>query len=148
MNTRVKFATQWLVAGGLAVAAGMAIESLVIRSGGASFLSNDSGHAVVQLDRTRHDFGTVRQGPTLETTFLLRNSGKQRLIVRKLNGSCDCLSGPVAEIVLPPGETEPLPVRLDTSMASGAAEMELTYRTSDPACPTFTLVVSADIKRP
>jgi hypothetical protein len=142
---KAKIATQWLAACALAVVAGLALESFVIRLGGASFLSNDTGHGIVQLENCRHDFGTVRKGPNLEATFPLRNSGSQRLLVRKLNASCECLSGPTVEAILQPGETEPLTVHLDTTKATGRLETKLTYHTSDPDCPVLTLTVSADI---
>jgi hypothetical protein len=138
-------AIRWLIACGLAVVAGLALESFVIRLGGASFLANDSGHGVVQLENSRHDFGTVRKGQNLEATFPLRNSGSQRLLIRKLSASCECLSGPTVEAILQPKETEPLTVHLDTTKATGHLESKLTYHTSDPDCPVLTLTVSADI---
>jgi Protein of unknown function (DUF1573) len=137
---------RWLFAAGAAIVAGVAAASLAVRCGGAAFLANNGGNAVVQLQRTRHDFGTVRQGPILETAFTLRNAGSRRLIVRQLKGSCECLSGAAKEIVLQPGEAASLKVQLDTQNATGPMAVELNYLTSDPACPTFKLVVSADIK--
>ena len=78
----------------------------------------------------------------------MQNGGSRRLIVWLMKNSRECLQATVPEIVLAPGETKPLVVQLDTTMAIGPLAMEVHYRTIDPARPTFTLAVRADVKRP
>jgi hypothetical protein len=124
---------------------GLAIESLAVNLGAARHVSGAAGEPIVELGCMAHDFGVVTAGPTLEATFVLRNVGDARLIVRKLDGSCECLSGS-EQIVVQPGESRALTVRLDTAKAIGPMRMELHYFTSDPVRPAFTLVVSAEVK--
>ncbi len=125
---------------GLAMASGVGILA-------ASALQvNDSGDPVLVLDRTEFDFGCVPAGPELIASFQVRNAGGHRLILRKLKGSCECLGGDPAPIVIEPGASQTLTARLHTADLRGPMKLDLFYRSSDPAHAKFTLSVLADVK--
>jgi uncharacterized protein DUF1573 len=108
-------------------------------------VSSRSGHPRAVVDRTTWEFGKVQPGSMLKAGFEVRNEGGQRLILRKLNGDCDCLSTTETEVLIEPGTHRTLVAELDTLKASGPMTVELNYRTNDPQQPLLKLVVVADI---
>ena len=71
---------------------------------------------VMTFDRVSHDFGTIKEGETVETEFTFTNTGKSDLIIVDARGSCGCTvpkypkNTPIA-----PGESEVIKVRFDSS---------------------------------
>ena len=45
---------------------------------------------VIQVDKTVHDFGTIRQGSTNPTTFTITNTGDHPLVINRVSASCGC----------------------------------------------------------
>ena len=46
--------------------------------------------AAMAFDKTLHDFGTIKEGETVQTTFTFTNTGKTDLIIVDARGSCGC----------------------------------------------------------
>src|ERR1043166_4124655 len=95
------------------------------------------------LDRMTWDCGKVEHGTIVEAKFLVHNRGDRRLILRKTNGSCECLTTTDTEITIEPGGSHTLQVRFDTAKGSGPLQFELHYRTNDPLQPPLTLLILA-----
>ena len=57
----------------------------------ATVASNQSvQNAVMSFDRTVHDFGTIKEGQTVQTTFKFTNTGGVPLLIVDARGSCGC----------------------------------------------------------
>ena len=100
--------------------------------------------AVLELDRTRIDFGTVTGGPELSGTFIVRNAGARRLILRE-RGGCNCLGERRSEVI-PPGQSVEVHGRLPTRGRFGPVRRELQFASSDPRRPVVTLVLQAVVE--
>ena len=50
----------------------------------------NSDGPVMTFDRVSHDFGTIKEGETVETEFTFTNTGKSDLIIVDARGSCGC----------------------------------------------------------
>jgi hypothetical protein len=98
------------------------------------------------VERTGCDFGTVRPGETREAVFVVSNRGRQRVILRKLNGGCNCLMPREPEMLIPPGRSRRIELTFNADGMDGKVEVETRYRTSDPAHPVLTLTCSADVQ--
>lgn len=46
--------------------------------------------AVMSFNKTEHDFGTIKEGETVQTTFTFTNTGQADLIIVDARGSCGC----------------------------------------------------------
>ena len=46
--------------------------------------------AAMAFDKTLHDFGTIKEGETVQTTFTFTNTGQTDLIIVDARGSCGC----------------------------------------------------------
>ncbi|HUG90909.1 MAG TPA: DUF1573 domain-containing protein [Planctomycetaceae bacterium] len=105
----------------------------------------DDRPAVFEVDRTEVDFGTVVEGPELTASFVIRNAGSRRLVLRE-RVACDCLAEGRQVETIPPRESVSVRGRLPTRGRSGPVRRELQFATSDPERPLVTLVLTADVR--
>jgi len=47
-------------------------------------------NAAMSFDKSMHDFGTIKEGETVQTTFTFTNTGQTDLIIVDARGSCGC----------------------------------------------------------
>lgn len=72
--------------------------------------------AAMSFDKSTHDFGTIKEGETVQTTFTFTNIGQTDLIIVDARGSCGCTvpnypkNTPIA-----PGATGEIIVSFDSS---------------------------------
>lgn len=72
--------------------------------------------AEMSFNKTVHDFGTIKEGETVQTTFTFTNTGQTDLIIVDARGSCGCTvpnypkNSPIA-----PGATGEILVSFDSS---------------------------------
>jgi hypothetical protein len=75
---------------------------------------------VMSFERAEHDFGTIKEGDIVETSFAFTNTGKSDLIILDARGSCGCTvpeypkNTPIA-----PGETREIKVKFDSANKPG-----------------------------
>jgi hypothetical protein len=100
----------------------------------------------VTLDRTEWDFGKVSSGQILHAEFQIGNAGGRRLVLRRSDGSCDCVFAREAEILVDPGKRRSIFAELDSTKTDGQLRMELDYRTNDPQQPLIKLLCTADVR--
>ena len=79
------------------------------------------------FDRVSHDFGTIKEGETVETKFTFTNTGKSDLIIVDARGSCGCTvpkypkNTPIA-----PGEGDEITVRFDSMVKPNLQQKTVT----------------------
>ncbi|MBL6643315.1 MAG: DUF1573 domain-containing protein [Flavobacteriaceae bacterium] len=49
-----------------------------------------TANAAMTFDKMSHDFGTIQEGETVQTTFTFTNTGQSDLIIVDARGSCGC----------------------------------------------------------
>ena len=91
-----------------------------------------------RLLRVRYDSNQEAAHPQLP----IRNTGNKRLIVRTREANCDCFLR-AASLVIAPGETKILPLRLPMHALEYASQFDLMLVTNDPQQPNipFTIIV-------
>ncbi|MFD0963817.1 DUF1573 domain-containing protein [Pseudofulvibacter geojedonensis] len=52
--------------------------------------ANSGKFPVMTFDKVEHDFGTIKQGDQVETTFNFKNTGEKPLVIVGIKGSCGC----------------------------------------------------------
>ncbi len=99
--------------------------------------------ARIEFDRLSHDFGTVKEGKVLETTFWLRNTGKTRLTIYDIETTCGCTATTLGLRKLEPGESTQLKVVFHTKGRQGQQTKVIKIKTNDPYNQTVVLTITA-----
>ncbi len=69
---------------------------------------------IMTFEKTEHDFGTLKQGTAVETTFTFTNTGNGPLIITNAKSSCGCtIPEYPKDKVIAPGETGELLVKFN-----------------------------------
>ncbi len=101
---------------------------------------------VAKLDRTYHDFGLIiPYYGTVETNFLLTNTGSAKLIINNLSTSCSCTTVSSDKMELLPGEQARLDVTFDPLAhqgVSGKIRRMVYIETNNPKTPELTIELS------
>lgn len=77
-------------------------------------LKISEGSPVVSFDKTEYDFGTVKEGVFVETSFVLTNVGKTDLIITNAKSTCGCTVPVWPRDVIKPGESGEIKVKFNT----------------------------------
>ena len=112
---------------------------------GAAAAPGEFGTPAIALDRTQKDLGMLPAGSLHSVHFSVRNTGSRRLVIRR--DSCEScgLASDQTSLIVPPGESREIHLLLDTSGMAGAVSHVVEYSNSDPACPRFSLTVTANV---
>lgn len=68
------------------------------------------GSPIIEWDKVEYDFGNIKQGDKVETTFNLTNIGKGDLVITKAIGSCGCTVPDYPKEAVKPGESAEIKV--------------------------------------
>lgn len=107
------------------------------------YLGN-TGTAV--LEAAEFNFGVVEAGATVEHTFLVKNLGKKKLEIIKVQPSCGCTTAAEWDKQIEPGQTGRVPLRLNTAGFSGGIEKHATIYTSEPGAAPLVARLRGQVK--
>lgn len=94
------------------------------------------------------DFGDMNQGDKKEHTFMLTNTGKSDLLIRRVRSSCGCTAVAPSKKIIAAGETAPIKVTFDSRGKRGRQSKSITVITNDPKTPSTTLRITSNIITP
>jgi hypothetical protein len=103
--------------------------------------------ALPMAERSSHNFGSVKTGTSINTTFEIKNIGKKELLIHKID-----VSDTVVRVNYPsaiqPGANGRISVSVGTSGQSlGSKLYTLTLITNSPTRPVVNLLISGDITK-
>ncbi|MBM3919308.1 MAG: DUF1573 domain-containing protein [Sphingomonadales bacterium] len=84
----------------------------------------------ISFERSVHDFGTIREGDVVATTFRFKNTGKKDLIIQTASGSCGCTVPVFPKTPVAPGKEEEIRVEYNSEGKSGLQEKSVTVVTN------------------
>lgn len=87
---------------------------------------------VVQFDETSFDFGTTSPDKIVEHVFILTNTGKSNLYIRKVGASCGCTAVQPAKTTIAPGESTKIKAVFNPAGRDGNQKKAITVITNDP----------------
>jgi hypothetical protein len=70
----------------------------------------ESSITTMSFDRIKHDFGNVKEDSDNRTTFIVKNTGKNPLIIESVSASCGCTTPSKPEKPIPPGKSDRIEV--------------------------------------
>lgn len=77
--------------------------------------SNIKGAPVISFDKETFDFGTVKEGELVETSFIVTNTGKSDLIITDAKATCGCTVPTWPKEPVAPGKSAELKVKFNTN---------------------------------
>lgn len=101
----------------------------------------DAPKTKVTFDKMVHDFGEIKQGEVVSTTFNIKNIGDNDLYVIEAHGSCGCTVPEVTKEAIEPGESAPIQVKFDSNGKSGEVTKSVMI-----TCNTAKIVETINIK--
>ncbi len=102
---------------------------------------------VISVDDPEFRFGTINQGEKVEHTYVLKNSGKSDLHIRKVSASCGCTAVQPEKNIIPPGETVNIKTVFNSAGKVGNQNKTVTIITNDPRKSKLILWVKGEVTK-
>jgi hypothetical protein len=100
---------------------------------------------VLSVDDPEFQFGKINQGEKVEHTYVLTNSGKSNLLIRKVNASCGCTAVQPEKTVVAPGESVNIKTVFNSAGKVGNQNKTVTIITNDPQKSKMILWVKGEV---
>ncbi|GAA5042413.1 hypothetical protein GCM10011506_44870 [Marivirga lumbricoides] len=100
----------------------------------------------LQVEEDTYDFGHVNVGEVLTHSFLIQNTGKDKLNIRKMKPTCNCLQTELKERDFKGGSTGEIKVTFDTAGTGGSQVKRVTVFSNDPRKPAKDLILKAYVR--
>lgn len=91
------------------------------------------------------DFGSIKEGAVAEHAFVVKNTGKSNLIIRKVTASCGCTAVQPDKTLLAPGESTNITAKFNSKGRPGRQSKSITVITNDPTATTVLLQIKAEV---
>ena len=101
--------------------------------------------AKISVDNIEYNFGTASEGEQIAHSFIISNTGKNTLYIRKLKSSCGCTAGNPEKRELEPGENTPIKATFNTHGKTGKQMRTIDVITNDPSAPKITLKITGNL---
>ena len=111
---------------------------------GTAAAQTGAGPKVVPVEPVQ-DFGKLTAGDKATHAFTLRNDGTAALLLREVRSDCACAATSYDEAIAP-GAAGEVRVALDTTDLTGPLSRTITVLTNDPATPSISLTIKAEIQ--
>lgn len=100
------------------------------------------------FDKTHYNWGSMTQGAVMQTDFILTNTGKSDLIIRKTKASCGCTASEPEKMVLKKGESTRIKVEFNSAGRQGHESKAIDVMTNDPFNPVINLTIAGEVVLP
>ena len=90
-------------------------------------------------------FGKIKQGEKVEHIYVLTNSGKSDLLIRKVKASCGCTAVQPEKNVIAPGESVDIRAVFNSAGKTGNQNKTVTIITNDPKKSKLILWVKGEV---
>jgi len=100
---------------------------------------------VMAVTEKTWNFGEIKQGDVVKHQFEIKNSGKSKLIIRKVKASCGCTAIKPAKTILAPGETTMVAAEFNSRGKSGRQTKTVTIVTNDPKRTSERLIITGNV---
>ena len=100
----------------------------------------------LKIESPEHDFGSLKQGESVSTTFVISNVGKEALLIRDTRATCGCAVSKPEKSALKPGESSTIDVRFNSAGKSGDQNQVVFVYSNDPSNPTQEIRIKAKVE--
>jgi hypothetical protein len=100
---------------------------------------------VIDVPIVDYDFNQIDEGKLIEYDFMIKNTGKSDLIIRKIKPSCGCTTVEPADKVIKPGMTSSFKATINTNGLFGRISKSIALITNDPVTPTVAFRINGTV---
>ena len=100
---------------------------------------------VISVNNTEFNFGKIKQGEKVEHVYVLTNSGKSELHIRKVKASCGCTAVQPEKRIIAPGESVDITTVFNSAGKTGNQNKTVTIITNDPKKSKLILWVKGEV---
>lgn len=100
---------------------------------------------VINVEKKEINFGDIKPGSKANCEFVVKNTGKSSLVIRKTKASCGCTAVTLGNNTIAPGESGTIQAIFDSTGKSGKQYKTITVISSDPATPEVMLTIVGNI---
>lgn len=100
---------------------------------------------VVKVDNPEVNFGKIKQSEKYEHSFVLTNTGKSKLIIRKIKASCGCTAVQPEKREIDPGESVKIKTIFNSAGKRGNQNKNVTIITNDPKRSNLILRIKGEV---
>lgn len=100
---------------------------------------------VISFAEKTFDFGNIPPTQKVDHSFVLKNDGKNDLVIRKVKASCGCTAVRPAKTILKAGETTEVLVTFDPRGKSGRQSKTVTIISNDPKSSNIMLRIQGNV---
>lgn len=98
----------------------------------------------ISFNKKEHDFGEIKEGAKVETTFIFTNTGEADLIISNAQGSCGCTVPEFPKEPIKPGKTGKMKVSFDSNGKPGMQQKSVNI-TCNTQQGTDVLTIKANV---
>jgi thiol-disulfide isomerase/thioredoxin len=102
---------------------------------------------IITVEEPIHDFGVVWVGPTLNHSFVVKNTGDAPLQITKVKPSCGCTIAGAYPRAIAPGESGEFPFAVQSTKLHSRFSKFITISSNDPVTPEMRLQIRGEIKQ-
>lgn len=97
----------------------------------------------IAIDKKEIDFGTVKEGEVSKGVFVITNTGKSDLKIRKSVASCGCTASVPEKNTIASGESTNINVSFNSAGRAGTQTKTITVFSNDPTAPVQYMTIKA-----
>lgn len=95
---------------------------------------------------TSYDFGNIYRGEGVAHTFLVKNAGKDTLVISGVSTSCGCTAALVSSPRLAPDSSTQVKVTFSSSGYLGVTHKTVTITSNDTTAPVSTITITSNVR--
>ena len=104
--------------------------NLVQNPNSARQIQNDIKKPIVSIEKDFFDFGELNQNESIETEFIIKNTGNAPLLIRSVKASCGCTVPEWPKELIDVGSTAEIKVTFNSGTKKGKQNKTITLVTN------------------
>ncbi|MBI5789608.1 MAG: DUF1573 domain-containing protein [Candidatus Schekmanbacteria bacterium] len=99
----------------------------------------------ITFENLEFDFGSIEQGEKVTHIFNFKNTGKDPLVIDKVQSSCGCTAAILSSKTILPGESGSIETTFNSSRFHGRINKTITVNSNDPDEPVVRLQLTGKV---
>jgi hypothetical protein len=123
----------------------LVVSANVVEDFSSLSVSDLSKAPVAAVDNPEVSFGQMKQNEKFEHEFVLTNSGKSTLYIRKIKSSCGCTAARPDKLQIEPGDSVNIKTVFNSAGKRGNQNQSVTIITNDPKRSNLVLRIKGEV---